>query len=83
MKCSWPSASVRCTDLQPLQRSCLPPQSLVLQSFGPDVQLQPLSLLTPEHFWLTPEQMLNKRQLRPEDLQEFLFHQERPESGQM
>lgn len=51
-------------------------QSLLLQGFGPDFQLQALVLLAPESFWLTLEEMLHKGQLRPEDLQEPLNRQE-------
>lgn len=64
------------TNLGPPLRSHFLFQSLLLQSFGSDFQLYPLILLTLQCFWLTLEQILHKRQLRPEDLQELLDHQE-------
>lgn len=64
------------TNLDPPLRSHFLFQSLLLQSFGSDFQLDPLILLTLECFWLTLEQMLHKGQLGSEDLQELLDHQE-------
>lgn len=51
-------------------------ETLLLQSFGSDFQLYPLVLLTPQRFRLTVVQILYKCQLRTEDLQELLDHQE-------
>lgn len=72
----WPSANVCTTNLEPPLRSHCLLQSLLLQSFGSDFQLYPLVLLTLECFWLALEQMLHESQLRPEDPQELLDHQE-------
>lgn len=64
------------TNLDPPLSSHLVLQSLVLQSFGSDFQLDTLILLTLECLWLTLEQMLHKGQLRCEDLQKLLDQEE-------
>lgn len=67
---------VETTNLYPPLRSHFLFQGQLLQSLESDLQLYHSILLTRECLWVALEQILHERQLRPEDLQEPLDHQE-------